>query len=489
MLLLCLAFSPYQSCIYMYRVSDRIVVEGKIGTIRFVGHIPTWSETALGIEWDDVSRGKNNGDIDGVLYFSTEVPGSGSFIKSSSKKIEPRVTFMDAFAKRYGFEANTAALRRTLHFGSKVVENFGFQKLNEIQEQVLQLETLLLDKQNISAVGEMAVFSSVRSLDLSYNLLNSWDDIAEIAEYFPKLTELNVNGNRLKGVPRLPLLRELSNADTNATLDQIEHFVAERLNLSLNNLTSLRDLSRSVRSLDLLFNRFTEMPDMLPSVEELLIANNNIQEIPEVSNPHIRSLDLRFNDIKSWDMIGRISDEFPNLANLRIDGCPLFSTLSVEEMTLNVIARLRCGPPNTGLLSKLNGSVLLAAEITNAELYFMLRVRKGAVQFSDQRRWQELEKKHGKISTTDRKPVADDSKVRLHIVGPDHKDIFSRVYLKNNTVLRLKGTICRHIQRSVLDFEIFHHVAGSPEILNDHTATLHSLGLVSEEKIHWKATP
>lgn len=471
----------------MYRVRDRINVDGKIGTVRFVGHIPTWSDTALGIEWDDVSRGKNNGDINGVLYFSTEVPGSGSFIKSSSKKIEPQMTFMDAFANRYGLEANTAALGQTVHFGSKVVENFGFQKLNAIQELVLKLETLMLDKQNIGAVGKMSVFPSVRSLDLSYNLLNSWDEIAEIVQYFPILTELNVNGNKLSGVPCLPPLRELASADTNVTLAQMQQFVAERLNVSLNNLTSLCTLSESVKSLDLLFNSFSEIPDLQPSVEELHLANNNILDVPEVSNSHIRLLDLRFNDIESWDVIGRISDKFPNLNGLRIDGCPLFSTLSVEEMTLDVIARLRCGPPDSGVISKLNGSVLLADEITNAELYFMLRVRLGAVQFTDQKRWQELERKHGRFSTTDKKPVADESRVRLHIVGPDNKDVFSRVYLKNNTVLRLKGTICRHIQRRVLDFEIFHHVAGSPEILNDYTATLHSLGLVSEEKIHWKA--
>lgn len=41
------------------------------GTIRFVGPVPPTQGIWLGVEWDDVGRGKHSGEKDGVQYFQT----------------------------------------------------------------------------------------------------------------------------------------------------------------------------------------------------------------------------------------------------------------------------------------------------------------------------------------------------------------------------------------------------------------------------------
>ena len=61
--------------------------QGYLGTIKFTGIIPQWNEEALGIEWDNPTRGKNNGCVGGVNYFDVGVEGAGAFIKKNSKKV------------------------------------------------------------------------------------------------------------------------------------------------------------------------------------------------------------------------------------------------------------------------------------------------------------------------------------------------------------------------------------------------------------------
>ena len=49
----------------------------------------------LGVEWDDPTRGKHSGEHEGVSYFKTQVPESGSFVRP--KKVDLGCSFMEAF--------------------------------------------------------------------------------------------------------------------------------------------------------------------------------------------------------------------------------------------------------------------------------------------------------------------------------------------------------------------------------------------------------
>lgn len=53
-------------------VGQRVALDhNSRGTIRFVGPVPPTKGLWLGIEWDDVDRGKHSGEKDGVQYFQT----------------------------------------------------------------------------------------------------------------------------------------------------------------------------------------------------------------------------------------------------------------------------------------------------------------------------------------------------------------------------------------------------------------------------------
>ncbi|KUI53970.1 Tip elongation protein 1 [Cytospora mali] len=67
-------------------LGDTVDVPGNMyGTIRFVGTVQGKKGTFAGVELhpEFASRGKNSGDVDGVSYFSTRIPGAGIFLPLS----------------------------------------------------------------------------------------------------------------------------------------------------------------------------------------------------------------------------------------------------------------------------------------------------------------------------------------------------------------------------------------------------------------------
>ncbi|KAI1382232.1 hypothetical protein F4677DRAFT_440032 [Hypoxylon crocopeplum] len=67
-------------------LGDNVEVPGNMtGTIRFVGSVAGRKGTFAGVELhpEYAARGKNNGDVDGVSYFTTSVPGAGIFVPLS----------------------------------------------------------------------------------------------------------------------------------------------------------------------------------------------------------------------------------------------------------------------------------------------------------------------------------------------------------------------------------------------------------------------
>ncbi|KAL6895571.1 hypothetical protein HDV57DRAFT_15901 [Trichoderma longibrachiatum] len=64
-------------------VGDAVNVPGGMaGTVRFVGTVAGKKGTFVGVELDSefAARGKNNGDVDGVSYFTTNTAGAGIFV-------------------------------------------------------------------------------------------------------------------------------------------------------------------------------------------------------------------------------------------------------------------------------------------------------------------------------------------------------------------------------------------------------------------------
>ena len=56
------------------KIGDRLSYGGELCTIKFIGEIPAWpNEVALGVEWDNIQKGKHNGSFKGIKYFESEL--------------------------------------------------------------------------------------------------------------------------------------------------------------------------------------------------------------------------------------------------------------------------------------------------------------------------------------------------------------------------------------------------------------------------------
>lgn len=483
----------------MLKVNDRIALDKALGTIKFVGHLDVWGPNTVvyGVEWDDASRGKNSGDHNDVQYFKTQVKGAGLFVKASNKKIIAGVSLWDAILGRYASEDNERALDDKIQIGSKTVENYGFHKLNEILRNITALKTVMLDRQNVVVAGNLVLFPITETLDLSFNLLAHWTELDTILRHFPALKSLNLNGNRLFGSAnlRLPsLVSEILLASSQISvsqLNQIDISNVEKLVVASNNWT-LQDAEKLVLPpglifLDLSFNQLTEIPLSLPqsSVRHLNLADNTIETISgSTVFPNIVSLDLRYNPISSWDTIDNLSEMFPNMRDLRVDNCPDFATLSPDEMSVELIARLECGGDK---LSRLNGSTLTPEEIRNAELYFISKVQLGNIAFSNEKRWKQLLEKY-RIGHVPR-PVAEDSRTFSLHIHTENGELFTRTFLNTTTVLRLKGVISKKLARRLLDLRLHFFLHGveleeSREYLDDDIASLRNYVLSPNQKVY-----
>lgn len=85
-----------------FQVGQRIRssdADGFKGTVRYIGPVTGQQGSWIGIEWDDLERGKHDGEAGGVKYFDVEQPGAGSLVRSH--KIKAGVTLVQALKARY----------------------------------------------------------------------------------------------------------------------------------------------------------------------------------------------------------------------------------------------------------------------------------------------------------------------------------------------------------------------------------------------------
>lgn len=241
-------------------MTKRLSYNGSLCTVKWNGKIPQWNELALGVEWDNASRGKNDGRLDGVQYFTCRVKGAGSFVKSTRKPDKP-VNFGDAVSSRY---MENPEWYGTAISGHKSAEFVGADKIQKRRSNVEALETISVQHSCVSSMKISGLnFTALRRLDLSNNLL---EDLSDVCNF---LTHLNVeslalNGNRFAIPDSHPIesVRELELART---------------------FLSSREISRTLkifprtRSLSLVDNLLEDLP-VLPELEELDVSFNLLGE-------------------------------------------------------------------------------------------------------------------------------------------------------------------------------------------------------------------
>ncbi|KAI3403153.2 hypothetical protein KGF56_004042 [Candida oxycetoniae] len=533
-----------------YAINDRISTkDNHIATIRYIGYIPEWGEKTLayGLEWDDPTRGKNNGELNSITYFSPRIPQSASFIKSTNKKFNwVRKSFVQVIKEQY---LDVDYKNREIQIGNKLVEELGWDELNRYYSNLSNLKSLTLDHQLIYRAWETkktkeggeekgererdSIFEGLRNLeklDISCNLFNDLSEVYLIISKLPKLKELNLNGNRFSsfGVPKnLQFSNSNSNSNSNSfsltslklastlismeTIDGILQLLPHLKELILSgNYYRDEDLIKSdllltkkpLENLDMSYNTLCTIP-RLNNAGSLNLSYNKIETVPTNIEKwtSITSLDLRYNRISQWEQIDSLSLALPNLQKLRINHNPIVDDISIDEMTMQLIARFQCG---TDKLCELNGSKLTKEEIENAELYFISKVQSGDIIFENEPRWNQLLEKYGEQEKGGGGEGDDDDDddeknivnfrpwIKLRLQTENSLSQFqTQRFLRSTSILSFMGFISKTVLNnlSILHFQLHYYTNEESNFkakhpIENYSSTLNDYSLSENQNIY-----
>ncbi|XP_046601692.1 tubulin-specific chaperone E isoform X2 [Neodiprion lecontei] len=262
-----------------YELGSRIECDGSLGTLRYVGPVGDTKGEWLGIDWDDPSRGKHNGTYEGVKYFTTWHPTSGSFIRHG--KANFGISCPDAIKSRYGLinddlagidRENLTSLQKEIN--APFLEMVGFSKVNKKQSKFDQLEIIWLRDQSVSNAGNPGELETLcprlKELDISRNLTNSWKVISDICIQLRSLTRLNVSENKLPCDIEVEQFRK--------SFSNVTHLTMARMNYNWADVQRCIAMFPSIRELSISFNIWRSISelDKLLSLQDLKFRDNPI---------------------------------------------------------------------------------------------------------------------------------------------------------------------------------------------------------------------
>ncbi|MCJ8737494.1 hypothetical protein PDJAM_G00024680 [Pangasius djambal] len=370
-------------------VGRRVLCDGERATVRYVGTVPPTTGLWLGAEWDNPERGKHDGSHEGVRYFTCSHPTGGSFVRP--KKVSFGVDYLSAVKQRYEMELDQA-IGQEVTISTKTVKMVGFESILE-KQRVENLTEIALINCEVSGPGpENEIRKSTPnavSLDLSGNLLSSWEVVAAITEQLEELQILCLSHNRLR-VSSNPSnlshafshLRVLMLNSCAITWSQVLQCAPmwpqiEELFLNDNNITELKrpvDVLQGLKVLDLSNNSLMQESVLqlshLPRLETLNLCSTGLSVIqfsdtlPGTKTsafPALKILLLDNNNISEWAVINEL-EKLRALVQLSCNQNPLVDMEKNRATTRQLlIARI-------SQLEILNRSQVLQEERRGAEL-------------------------------------------------------------------------------------------------------------------------
>eukprot|EP00742_Colponemidia_sp_Colp-10_P003275 GILJ01003485.1.p1 GENE.GILJ01003485.1~~GILJ01003485.1.p1 ORF type:complete len:552 (+),score=93.11 GILJ01003485.1:115-1770(+) len=334
-----------------FQSGQRIICGDDRGTVRYVGTVasaPDPNETWVGIEWDDAKRGKHDGTVQGVRYFTCE-PGFGSLVKP--EKLHTGISFVEALELKYRAplsQEEEQKLQEELYVPTTrnrklKIELVGMDKIKEKQDKIEELADVSLHNFNIGIVNDETTLRSmnlsVTELHLDMNLLWNWSQVCQLVRACPQLHSLALTSNRLVPLPGV-----------DSELDALKQL----------KLLILNDMKIDWKQVELL-------APYLPNLEELHLCHNNLTVIGEESTnqqpeearepsmdnlvgvsyvdcfPNLQVLNLDHNRLKNWQQIWKLS-KMPKLSKLQINANGLTEIvwpMGVEQLPFHPFSALR----------------------------------------------------------------------------------------------------------------------------------------------------
>ncbi|VDL84634.1 unnamed protein product [Nippostrongylus brasiliensis] len=177
----------------MLKLGDRVSVNGHAATVRYIGDVSGHPGQWVGVEWDDPNRGKHDGVVGDVRYFSTRSPKGGSLVKIEN--VKAGVDLLTAVLNRYAddIDENLGVVSH------KTVVLVGMQSTSVEQSKIHDLSHIVLESCLVSAPPPetCAPFRRCTTLNLYNNLLFRWEDVRAILRFFPRIRELVLSLEKL----------------------------------------------------------------------------------------------------------------------------------------------------------------------------------------------------------------------------------------------------------------------------------------------------
>jgi hypothetical protein len=434
-------------------VGQRRSYSGALCTIRYRGPLSGTKGDWLGVEWDDPSRGKHDGKHDGQQIFQclSSSPTAASFVRPSRKPDLER-TLLEAIRFKYGRAkkesqgASGDGETSSIAISGKIVEEVGFEKIQKQLSVLADLRIVLVDELALFAVARRDATTqeiedaqqelsktcpSIAELDIGWNVIETWQDVADMCRPFKKLKILKASGLRLHDYQRERFAKKeqsfqhVEELHLSECLLKPEHVLQilspagsiafpalKTLRLSNNEFDSFILVARvnypSITTIVFDNNKFTSLSclpvifSLFPNTTTLSFQGNSISHIgvkPAAARlpvfEKLETLNLTGNHIPDYTFVNSLPTIFPNLTSLRISRNPLYETPAQQEshdQHSDASKQPQRGPQSAGAqsdsisyyltlaripkLESLNHTTITSREREEGEIYYLSVVEK-----------------------------------------------------------------------------------------------------------------
>ena len=356
-------------------VGQRRSYAGALCTVRYYGQLSNTKGLWLGVEWDDTSRGKHEGQHEGQQIFTCLSPSStaASFLRPS-RKPDPARTLLEAIKFKYAPVANRDGNGPdgAIEISGKLVEEVGFERIQKQLSVLADLKIVLVDEMVVSGIAPRTTLEddvhkaqlelgricpNIVELDLGWNVVEMWQDVVDTCTALKKLKILKAGGLRLRNltakITDAHPLRRIEELHLNECKISPMQLLEVLFSGGQCSFQSLRTLSLSLNDLDS-FAMFGEVEKLqCPSVTTIVLDNNKFRDLSSlsalfalfpglttlslqgnaisslgldspISFPTLETLNLAGNQIPDYSFIDRLPTLFPHLTSVRISRNPLY---------------------------------------------------------------------------------------------------------------------------------------------------------------------
>ncbi|KAK5990567.1 Tubulin-specific chaperone E [Cladobotryum mycophilum] len=393
-------------------IGQRISYDGAVCTVRYVGSVAGTTGSWLGVEWDDISRGKHDGSHKGTRYFTciSRSQTAASFVRPTRPADKPQ-SFIAALKEKYVLDSDESKPRAQIYFSTKLAEEVGFTKIWRQQSQLKELKIVVLENMRVATAttdGEESIEETcpkITQLDLSKNPFEGLGPVVDICSSLQNLQRLGINSNRFRNIMQDEALhraesafsgvKELALADTLLSWEELCGIASKCPSLTtlfagLNQLPSLPtvnylNLSSTLTSLNIELNEFASISDVgslasLKSLRNLYLKGNNISSLGSADTPapvfpdSLQYLDLSYNKIADWDFVDNLTAHFPGLVGMRIAHNPIYDAVGEDSVTQSSDESFMFTIARIAQLKSLNFTNITAADRSNAEMFYLSRI-------------------------------------------------------------------------------------------------------------------